>query len=1623
MGSTRLRTVYCTLWAAMFVTARSFAADKEHGIDRDLSDMTDIVYNKDSDNEPHYVQYDVASIPVKMTGVERFLSTFITSNGRRYPLRYATDHSGVESRPKVFNSPLLQKSAATHQKPSIGRAKMKPRTKPAKILQKAKTLKLKKTTGHYDKERHIGIPIRQKGKTRPKHNPATKENPAKQGGKLSNSDKKVPTCLKYVSTLESPGIKSATKFLVSSVMGNSEVSVVLDVTPSPKSKMYSVSLTILDPCILDLVFVQTFICGSMRYFNFGHPLLMNGNLSHFLDTHKHNPPDILAIFAFISKVPNEMLVDLGLRVEYIKNEEVVDAHLMFVERLFDLVLIMERMEESLVLMRHQLGWDLEDVLAFHHNSAMNQGTETLSKTQLQDLDNLLSDDHKLYSKFEAILEAKIQEFGHQRMADEVAALKCLQEQAAEMCQVQELPPAKLPLPYRPYSLLSSGLYPKVIDDTWAHEQLKQFCKRMCFTEAVGNLLKMLVLEELVECPVRPTVEVQVQKNIFWYPWLFIRDLFIVGKHQCFLKVKGQQVSEKYQGLLVGLMQKHQIKGPVEVFYVQPEPPKDWFSKRYDTFNSPKDQDMGFQDRSGHTPTFTPYFNQYHKKPYQKFSPYSSFDWKQQSNHYHTYTNPKTSTSTTTTSTPSPLRLQKYPVKQPWHNSPNGDWGTESITEPTKPQVTQEVPTESLSGGPLDDPEFLAFLAEELQTNVGEVAEALRRPVPDGYSDQQAEFLKKLYQDFINKKPVTTVLPAEQQLDETPFDPSITHGLMADTPESPLANFRRQFSHVPSGDIGKLLELCGCPSKQSKICAADGWNYENTCILRCLTASRWQHMRECHIYKTTVTGRIFDVDINRPYALQENFGGERVCRVSIAAMEGMCGVQFKKIQFDLGQRIDSCNKNYLLVEEAKFCNEGNYFPGLVNFNPEMRVDLSYHLENDTKGFDLFFSQVPCEDPGEDQSQIQNNYRKDGPCEIYLSGATGRFMTSALKSHQLNTKCRVTIVADDSKCGLELKFHRFSLSRNRQCEEEYFKVSGKRYCGSGPQLMPSDLLRMRGVHQAIVIVVLATLGHGQPQNFNAQALTMLSQMALKPCPQDTSPCVCRPTPDGPELECTAVNEAQALQFSQAFQDPIHYRKITLQRSRMLELPHDAFGEATADIYVIQNNPNLETIEIGALGNFANPKILIVQRNPQLEEFPFSDLKKWLDLEKFVLTDNRILEIPDFAFDGVNGQLKEIHLQRNVILDLGPLAFRGLSNLEYLDLSGNQIAALSAGSLFFSEPLKHLDLSRNRISNIDVKAFEDPSRSGSGNFAEYIDFSNNLFTFLENAKWEPIFKKLDSFKASLEEPPSTTTQFNPFLLLQQFGNLQQLAVSTTTQAPSTTIVLPVQPTAVENNPEALFFQFLQTLLQKNGEGVPAVQGNPVITSGAPSTTSTSTTTTTTTTTSTTTTTEAPSTSTTTTEPPTSSTTAPSSSTTALPAVTIPAQVPDTRVSNIWSSILSELDQLIQAKRVEITPIGSTTTTTATSSSATESPSSVSSSTNGPALVELATESGINIQPDTIPQEQNTIDVSGPAQLEFGARVPKAFHSEPQGNQLQQPGAGSVKDPEPLGISSLEPQELSLD
>ncbi|XP_065217693.1 galactosylceramide sulfotransferase-like [Planococcus citri] len=90
---------------------------------------------------------------------------------------------------------------------------------------------------------------------------------------------------------------------------------------------------------------------------------------------------------------NQMSVDLGFDLEHSKNQTAITEFIMKIDREFDLVMIMEYMDESFVLLANLMGWPLEYVASLKLNSRL-PGSEDTCKRQYGE-DNLSRQVEKL----------------------------------------------------------------------------------------------------------------------------------------------------------------------------------------------------------------------------------------------------------------------------------------------------------------------------------------------------------------------------------------------------------------------------------------------------------------------------------------------------------------------------------------------------------------------------------------------------------------------------------------------------------------------------------------------------------------------------------------------------------------------------------------------------------------------------------------------------------------------------------------------------------------------------------------------------------------------------------------------------------------------------------------------------------------------------------------------------------------------------------------------------------------------------------------------------------------------------------------------------------------------------
>lgn len=164
----------------------------------------------------------------------------------------------------------------------------------------------------------------------------------------------------------------------------------------------------------------------------------NGSLDAFLDKplSYYRPEEKDSMYA-----RNTLTFDLGGNKDQ-PSADVVRYAKRFaaeVEYVFSLVMIAEYFDESLILLRHLLSWDLEDVLYIKQNMRMSSSRSNLSEAQLHKIREWNAIDATLYDHFNASLWRQLNKLGLACVAREVKLLRRAQEQMVRGCYGGSLP--------------------------------------------------------------------------------------------------------------------------------------------------------------------------------------------------------------------------------------------------------------------------------------------------------------------------------------------------------------------------------------------------------------------------------------------------------------------------------------------------------------------------------------------------------------------------------------------------------------------------------------------------------------------------------------------------------------------------------------------------------------------------------------------------------------------------------------------------------------------------------------------------------------------------------------------------------------------------------------------------------------------------------------------------------------------------------------------------------------------------------------------------------------------------------------------------------------------------------
>ncbi|CAK6440069.1 unnamed protein product [Pipistrellus nathusii] len=130
---------------------------------------------------------------------------------------------------------------------------------------------------------------------------------------------------------------------------------------------------------------------------------------------------------------NLLFFDLGYDSGLDPRSPRVQEHILEVERRFHLVLLQEYFDESLVLLKELLCWQLEDVLYFRLNARRAPAAPRLSAELYRRATAWNVLDARLYRHFNASFWRRVDAFGRERMRREVAALRRANERMRRIC--------------------------------------------------------------------------------------------------------------------------------------------------------------------------------------------------------------------------------------------------------------------------------------------------------------------------------------------------------------------------------------------------------------------------------------------------------------------------------------------------------------------------------------------------------------------------------------------------------------------------------------------------------------------------------------------------------------------------------------------------------------------------------------------------------------------------------------------------------------------------------------------------------------------------------------------------------------------------------------------------------------------------------------------------------------------------------------------------------------------------------------------------------------------------------------------------------------------------------------
>jgi len=131
--------------------------------------------------------------------------------------------------------------------------------------------------------------------------------------------------------------------------------------------------------------------------------------------------------------PNQMSWDLGLDSKHFYNTKMVNKHIHTIEKDFDLILIFEYLDASLILLANLMQWPLEHIAYLPLNTRNNSYMKILTDNDVNKLQQINMADNMLYNRFLQLFKEKIKAFGVEKLKRGISKLMFINQEIIEQC--------------------------------------------------------------------------------------------------------------------------------------------------------------------------------------------------------------------------------------------------------------------------------------------------------------------------------------------------------------------------------------------------------------------------------------------------------------------------------------------------------------------------------------------------------------------------------------------------------------------------------------------------------------------------------------------------------------------------------------------------------------------------------------------------------------------------------------------------------------------------------------------------------------------------------------------------------------------------------------------------------------------------------------------------------------------------------------------------------------------------------------------------------------------------------------------------------------------------------------